>query len=124
MVTEGGDDLLVAHLDLIFKWMSLRLCEKENPGTLARLLEVLEALFVKLQATGYELADAEAAVIVPSLLDKYSGPKDRSAEGFKRCLDALQAVYPHKKFAPYPIKALKAKSGKTVAANILLVSVP
>jgi hypothetical protein len=39
-VVMCGDEIFISHLDLLFKWFSLRMCERESVPTLVRILEV------------------------------------------------------------------------------------
>lgn len=56
-VVQKGDELFIEHLDLIFKWFTLRLGEREMTPTLVRMLEVLGGCLENLHARGYELLD-------------------------------------------------------------------
>ena len=67
VVTEGGD-LFLEHLDLMLKWFTLRLCEKESTPTLIRMLEVLLLTFRACKAKAYTLLDFEADIIIPCVL--------------------------------------------------------
>jgi hypothetical protein len=64
-VIQHCDDLLIDHLDLIFKWFSLRLSERNMTPTLVRMLEVISLYVLRLEnlhARGYELADFDAYI--------------------------------------------------------------
>ena len=119
-----GDDLFLGHLDLLFKWFTLRLCERESSATLARLLEVLTMVVDNLVARGYELRDFEAAVIVPHILEKagtFAG-KERPTAAIRELMGLLSRCYPLNKYAPLVTKALKSKNSRTQAACLLEIA--
>jgi len=111
----SGSDLFLGHLDLIFKWLSLRLCEREIVPTLVRLLEVLASLLATCQALGYELLDFDAALLVPYVAEKCGNTKERVAAAFKGVMEKLPVVYPPKKYAAFLVRALKSKNARAQA---------
>ena len=80
---QSRPGLVLAHLDLVFKWLTLRLCERESVPVLKRLLAFTAALFKHLVARGYALSDAEAAVALPYLCEKSGNSKQRFRDMFR-----------------------------------------
>ena len=59
-VVEADTELMIQHLDLIFKWFTLRICERENTPTLIRLLEMMALCLEKLTGeSGVRVHEAE-----------------------------------------------------------------
>lgn len=96
----AGGDLYLDHLDLILKWCTIRLCEREMMPAFIRLLEVnrncaidwlrptcawqlLKLMLDGLVERGYILTDFEASIIIPYLFEKSGNAKDRIAKSFK-----------------------------------------
>ena len=75
-VVQHGDDIFIGHLDLLFKWFTLRLCERECTPTLLRLLDVISGIVENLIARGYELRDFEANIIIPHVLEQSGNAKE------------------------------------------------
>mmetsp|Transcript_12561 Transcript_12561/g.29555 ORF Transcript_12561/g.29555 Transcript_12561/m.29555 type:complete len:951 (-) Transcript_12561:69-2921(-) len=118
-VAEGDPpDLFIGHLDLIFKWMTLRMCEKESTPTLVRMLEVLLEMFKACKEPhAYELADFEVDIIMPYLCEKSGGGgKERVVEAFREIMEVASTVIRPSKYAPFFVKALKTKNSKSQAA--------
>jgi hypothetical protein len=108
-VSKGGD-LFLGHLDLILKWLTLRMCEREMVPTLVRLLEVLASMLDNLKGRGYQLADFEASIIIPYVCEKSGSAKERIVSSFQAIFLTLSELYPAKKYAPFLVKALKVRS--------------
>ena len=70
-------DLVVGHLDLIFKWLTLRLCERESVKALQRMLVMCKDLLTNLVERGYTLSVVEATVFIPYVMEKSGQPKPR-----------------------------------------------
>ena len=57
--TDAGMELLVGHLDLVFKWLTLRLCERESVKSLNKMLEVMAEMLTKV--SGWVLFEARCS---------------------------------------------------------------
>ena len=66
---------LVANLDLILKWTTLRFFET-NPSVLLRALDYLNDAFSALADDSYSLHDIEASSFIPYLVNKVSNVLD------------------------------------------------
>lgn len=98
---EADSDSYMDHLDLIFKWFSLRLCEKENVQALQALLDLLVATLEEATVSKkVALSDQEAEVLLPTLLEKSGQSKERFRLAVRRCLALVSEAYPHAKYAP------------------------
>jgi cytoskeleton-associated protein 5 len=62
---------LIANLDLILKWTTLRFFET-NPSVLLRALDYLNEAFSALADDSYSLHDIEAVSFIPYLVNKVS----------------------------------------------------
>ncbi|CAG0910979.1 unnamed protein product, partial [Cyprideis torosa] len=65
---------LIANLDLVLKWLTIRFYDK-NTSVILRGLEYLELAFSCLAEQEYLLADPERAAFVPHLVIKLGDPK-------------------------------------------------
>lgn len=70
---------LIANLDLILKWLTLRFYDT-NPSVLIKGLEYLGQVFQKLVELEYMMAENEGSSFVPHLLLKVSFKCDISIE--------------------------------------------
>ena len=75
---EADTEALIANLDLILKWMTLRFFET-NPSVNMKGLEYLNTVFTVLVECedGYSLHDLEATAFIPYLVIKVGDPKDQ-----------------------------------------------
>jgi hypothetical protein len=118
-VIQHNDDLFIDHLDLIFKWFTLRLSEREMMPTLVRMLEVISICLQNLHARGYELLDFEGAILIPYILEKSGSNKDRITSSFKNIMETISELYPIKKYTSLLVKGTKSKNAKT-QSNVLI----
>jgi cytoskeleton-associated protein 5 len=59
----------VSVLDLLFKWTTLRMMDNNVQATM-RLVAFLVPLLDLLRHNGYQLTEAEAGILVPSLVER------------------------------------------------------
>ena len=59
----------IDNLDLLCRWLVLRMVEA-NTTSLLKSFELLGKLLEALQGVGYRLSETEAALLLPTLLDK------------------------------------------------------
>jgi hypothetical protein len=59
----------IDNLDLLFRWLVLRMVEA-NTTSLLKSFELLDKLLEALRGVGYRLSETEAALLLPTLLDK------------------------------------------------------
>ncbi len=116
-VLEESLATYVDNLDLIFRWLALRLCDKENVQVLQRVLELLVRSLERLkQEEGYALRDFEAAILVPHVLEKSGQSKERFRVLFRQAMRLFCDVYPFSKYAPLVVNALSSKNLRTRVA--------
>lgn len=64
-------DALLANLDLVLKWLTLRFFDT-NPSVLLKGLEYLQTVFTLLVENEHDLTECEAASFIPYLILKVS----------------------------------------------------
>lgn len=108
---EADLDGLVANLDLILKWVTLRFFET-NPSVLLKALEYLNDVFAALADDSYSLHDIEAVSFIPYLVNKVGDPKDQVRNSIRAMFKRLRQVYPVSKLCPYILEGIKSKNAK------------
>lgn len=98
---------VVAALDWILKWCTLRIVDN-NVQALAKLLEVLVKLFEMLKASQYALDDAEAAILLPYLLQESGQSKPRFRVRFRDIMKLVVDVYSIEKYVVYLVECFTA----------------
>ncbi|UIZ24806.1 hypothetical protein KXD40_006689 [Peronospora effusa] len=93
-------DEVIASLDLILKWCTLRIVDN-NVQALAKLLELLVKLLDMLKDTGYQLDDVEAAILLPYLLQESGQSKPRFRVRFRDVMKLVVDVYNPEKYVPF-----------------------
>lgn len=96
---------LVAALDLVLKWCSLRLVDN-NVQALAKLLDFLVKLFDVLKSVAYQLDDVEAAIFLPYLLQESGQSKPRFRVRFRDIMKLVADVYSREKYVTYLVECL------------------
>lgn len=103
----------IENLDVILKWITLRLFDT-NLTSLRKTLAYLEALFGMLSLQDFHLSDYEANVFIPLLIDR-SGAN--SSEPIKLAMRGLFKqlcnVYPSSKTFRFVLDGLKSKNWRT-----------
>ena len=102
---------LVANLDLILKWVTLRFFET-NPAVLLKALDYLNIAFTTLADDSYSLHDIEAVSFIPYLINKVGDPKDQVRNGIRTMFKRLRQVYPVSKLCPFIIDGISSKNAK------------
>lgn len=109
-LADNGD-ALIANLDLILKWLTLRFFDT-NPSVLLKGLEYLQFVFNMLIETKYRMLENEVASFVPYLINKIGDPKDSVRNGVKALLNQLQRLFPINKLSPYIMDGVKSKNAR------------
>jgi hypothetical protein len=73
--TDLNVTVTVDFLDFIFKWITIVLCTRESTTGMHAILSLVLDLFQVLQTREYILADSEATILLPHLLEKGSAAK-------------------------------------------------
>ncbi len=60
---------IVSNLDLLYKWVTIRMIDNNVQGT-NRLVTFLVSLLDVLRHNDYRMSEAEAAILLPSLVEK------------------------------------------------------
>ncbi|CAG0896293.1 unnamed protein product, partial [Cyprideis torosa] len=102
---------LIANLDLVLKWLTIRFYDT-NPSVILRGLEYLELAFSCLVEHEYLLADPEGAAFVPHLVIKLGDPKDAVRSGCRNIFHKMYSVYSSGKVFPYLLEGLRSKNGR------------
>jgi cytoskeleton-associated protein 5 len=102
----------VASLDLLLRWAVARLCEG-NMQSLLAVLEALRALLAALAAAGYQLSEAEAAALLPAIVDKSGHNLDRVRALHRDVLRACAALHPAARVLEYVAAGLASKNSRT-----------
>ncbi len=86
------------HLDLVLRWIAIRLYEKENVKVLQALLDLLVNI-LEMANRHDGLTEHEVDLILPTLLDKSGMSKDRFRGLVRRCVGLASEGYPSNKHA-------------------------
>jgi len=106
-------DALMANLDLILKWITLRFFET-NPSVNLKGLEYLIQVFSLLSEVedGYVLHELEASAFIPYLVNKMGDPKDQIRSFCRNILRLICNLYSATKLFPYLMNGLANKNAK------------
>ncbi|XP_056135321.1 cytoskeleton-associated protein 5-like [Lampris incognitus] len=108
---EAERDAVVACLDLVLKWFTLRFFDK-NTTVLMKALDFLKILFLSLSKQDYCLSDMEANAFIPYLILKMGESKDVVRKDVRAIMGMLCKVYPASKIFPFIMEGLKSKNSK------------
>lgn len=108
-----ANPVLVQHLDLIFRWLAIHLCERENVKALQALLETINDLFAKLAEEQYLLTDTEATILLPYLVERGGNPKDRFRNLVKTAGALATEIYPANKYVGHLLQGMNSKNSRT-----------
>jgi len=110
---ETDIEALIANLDLLLKWMTLRFFET-NPSVNIKGLEYLTLLFTVLTESddGYNLHEIEATSFIPYLVIKIGDPKDQIRASCKTILKLLCKLYPASKLFSFLMVGIGTKNAK------------
>ncbi|XP_042315119.1 cytoskeleton-associated protein 5-like [Sceloporus undulatus] len=96
-------------LDLILKWLSLRLFDT-NTWVLMKTLDYLKSLFVLLIEERYELMESEAASFLPYLLLKMGVTKESILKEVRAIVKQVTVIYPASRTFCYLLEGAQAKN--------------
>lgn len=104
---------LIANVDLILKWMTLRFFET-NPSVNLKGLEYLNMVFNVLSDydDGYSLHELEATSFIPYLVIKIGDPKDQIRASCKSILRLICKIYPASKLFGFLMVGISTKNAK------------
>ncbi|XP_041970087.1 protein mini spindles isoform X2 [Aricia agestis] len=107
---ENGSALM-ANLDLVLKWLTLRFFDT-NPSVILKGLEYLALVFQYLIDVDYTMAEYEANCFIPYLVLKVGDPKDTVRNGVKALFKQICVVYSVTKLFGYLMEGLKSKNAR------------
>ncbi|XP_068623237.1 protein mini spindles [Battus philenor] len=107
---ENGS-ALIANLDLVLKWLTLRFFDT-NPSVILKGLEYLSLVFQYLMDNDYTMAEYEANCFIPYLVLKVGDPKDTVRNGVKALFKQICVVYSVTKLFGYLMEGLKSKNAR------------
>ncbi|XP_075235279.1 msps cytoskeleton-associated protein 5 isoform X2 [Lycorma delicatula] len=102
---------LIANLDLILKWMTLRFFDT-NPSVILKGLEYLQTVFATLIDRNYTMLESEAAPFIPYLVLKVGDPKDTVRNSVRVLFKQISLIYPVSKLFTYVMDGLKSKNAR------------
>lgn len=107
----GNAEAIIANLDLILKWMTLRFFDT-NPSVLLKGLEYLQNVFSLLIDNEYTVFDIEANSFIPYLVIKLGDPKDTVRDRVRAIIKQLSQMYPPGKLFVLIMDGLKSKNAR------------
>jgi len=113
--------LIIDILDLIFKWLTMKMIEQGNLVINKKIIEHLSSLFEELKSNNYILMDFEAAVILPILCERLGINNVGLKNDYKKLIKILFGIYTPSKVCSYLIMALDSKNQKTKAEALMTV---
>ena len=91
LMVEEQPETLIQVIDVVFKWVYLKLDENTSTTFTMKVYDFLVMVFALLTSTGYTLSDTEAYVIVPMLCEKSGNNntivKNKIKALIKQCFD-------------------------------------
>ncbi|KAL4713510.1 hypothetical protein ACJJTC_010495 [Scirpophaga incertulas] len=109
-IQENGTALM-ANLDLVLKWLTLRFFDT-NPSVILKGLEYLFQVFQFLMDSDYAMTEYEANCFIPYLVLKVGDPKDTVRNGVKALFKQICVVYSVTKLFGYLMEGLKSKNAR------------
>lgn len=108
---------LVNNFDLLLRWLVLRISEASvNTQVLNRVLDVFLSAMHAASDLDYKLAEQEAAILLPALVEKSGHNIESVREKFRSISRAIPTVYLASKFVGYLTAGLvETKSSRTRA---------
>ncbi|XP_063930783.1 protein mini spindles isoform X2 [Zophobas morio] len=100
---------LVANLDLILKWLTLRFFDT-NPSVVFKGLEYLHSVFNTLTEMNYKMLESEASSFLPYLVMKIGDAK--FCNGVRSLFKEICFVYPVGRVFTYMMEGVKSKNAR------------
>ncbi|XP_053160664.1 cytoskeleton-associated protein 5-like [Hemicordylus capensis] len=106
---ESEKNGVISCLDLILKWLTLRLFDT-NTWVLMKTLEYLKRLFSLLIEEKYQLTESEASSFFPYLLLKMGGTKESILKEVRAIVKQITLVYPVSRIFYFLLEGAQAKN--------------
>lgn len=106
--------LVPGNLDLMLRWVVLRLCEQApNTQSLLRVLDFVAATLAVVKDQGVRLSEQECALFLPALVDKCGHPMEAVREKFRKVLRTIPGLFAASRLVGYLVRGLDSKNTKT-----------
>uniref|UniRef100_A0ABM5FVF0 Cytoskeleton-associated protein 5-like n=1 Tax=Pogona vitticeps TaxID=103695 RepID=A0ABM5FVF0_9SAUR len=106
---EAEKEGVISCLDLVLKWLSLRLFDT-NTWVLMKTLEYLRKLFALLVEERYQLTEIEASSFLPYLLLKMGVTKESILKEVRAIVRQVTVVYPPSRTFVFLLEGTQAKN--------------
>lgn len=97
LMVEEQPEHLIQVVDVVFKWVYLKLDESTNATFTMKVYDFLVVLFALLTGSGYSLSDTEAYVVVPMLCEKSGNNNTIVKNKVKALIKQCFGMYDHTK---------------------------
>jgi cytoskeleton-associated protein 5 len=109
-VTSTHTDQIVSFVDLVFKYLAMRLSDA-NTSLLLSAMKLTSQLMTTLASRAYPLTDAEASSILPTLVEKVIGHNTKKfARDTRDIVIVMEGMYAPAKIVPFLLEGLKSKN--------------
>ena len=112
---------MVDVLDLLLKYITLKMVDQSNTAINKAILEFLRILFAKLGEMSYQMLDYEAGVIIPMLCERTGVSNAGFKEDIKNLITLVGKIYSPLKLSSYVMKAFESKNQKTKIECLILM---
>ena len=99
-------------LDLMFRWIFMRLWENSNPIILKEILDYLHSVINSLELLKYKMLEFEACVLIPCLVEKLENITLGQKEIMMKIFSKLCLIYPQQKIIITLVNGLNSQSQK------------
>lgn len=103
---------MIELADILLKWSVLRFCES-NTTCLLKVLEFLPVFVDAMKSEGYTLAEYEASIFLPCLVEKSGHNIEKVREKMRELTRLICCIYPASKLFVYILEGLKSKNNRT-----------
>lgn len=106
----------ISNLDLILKWIALRVSVDTNTKVLLAIIKFLEELFVAIKSDEYVLDDGEVQMFLPYLIEKVFGHNNvKFRTDTKALMQQTCKIYPASKVCAQLVLGFGSKNTRVVA---------
>eukprot|EP00826_Nyctotherus_ovalis_P042475 TRINITY_DN4372_c0_g4_i1.p1 TRINITY_DN4372_c0_g4~~TRINITY_DN4372_c0_g4_i1.p1 ORF type:complete len:787 (-),score=237.09 TRINITY_DN4372_c0_g4_i1:184-2481(-) len=113
--------LTIDILDLLFKWITVKMIEQGNLVINKKIIEYLRLLFEELRSRNYTLMDFEAAVILPILCERLGINNAGLRNDYRQLIKTLFGIYAPGKVCGYLVMALDLKNQRTKVEALSII---
>lgn len=121
---QTDTDEVVSILDLLLKYISLKLCARDNTQINNAIIEFYTNLFTMLDNKEYHFVDKEAEIVLPTLLEKYFGSnKPRFVKSGHDLMNLIWSLYDSSKIVPYLLDKLDNKNKRVISECLTEINI-